>query len=778
MNKYEVLGVVGEGAYGVVLKCRNKETSEIVAIKKFKESEDDEMVRKTTLREVKILRMLKQENIVCLKEAFRRKGKLYLVFEYVERNMLEQLEESATGLHPELVRRLIYQLCLAIEYCHRHDIIHRDIKPENLLIGADNVLKLCDFGFARTLVGKQTSNPNYTEYVATRWYRSPELLLGSTNYGKEVDVWAIGCIMGELLDGQAMFPGESDIDQLYVIQRVLGPLTSEQMELFYRNPRFIGYKFPDMSKPETIEKKYFGKLTKKALHFIKGLLKKDPAERLSAGQCLEHPYFEGLKEEWEKRFKRPTPTPSLSTPTPAGHSSQPSLQSQTQSQPQTQVQGQSHSQSQSQSQSQGMQPPSHAHASGPVVPPLRDASVSRASVKAEELQSQSSARTNVSLSNLPPPNAKKSSTTTGPSNATAATYGQQHPSQHQQPMFVLEGRKEPNSYAESASSVPHGGGQSSTKSSFVSQYQHSQHQGHPIPGSTSSILRGRDLEKPRSPPITPPLGDGSKPSTPILGPGMGLSSFALGPRTSKNPSSSGSVQILSLQPSSGSSAATMGSSPSVPSNSTSTGGGSGSGNGGSNNAISSSNSGANAKNRQSARMDSLGGGSGMLSNQQYVNAANHHLAMMHSPPSTSSGSSPPSSMSGSIAPPPSSSSSGSQSSTAAASAVYAQGSFKQLKPPSSGRTKPSASKGVVKPSSRGGQVRSQFPRIGAEPPNSIAVLEANGSSSYGSYSGNQYGQQQQYGNNGGGDEDGIEEDVVGNGDAHHNNVRGAPARRF
>lgn len=145
MNKYEVLGVVGEGAYGVVLQCRNKETNEIVAIKKFKESEDDEIVRKTTLREVKILRMLKHNNIVELREAFRRKGKLYrppsvrnryplltpcryLVFEYVEKNLLEILEEKPTGLDGELVRRLIYQLCQAIEWCHQHDVVHRDIK--------------------------------------------------------------------------------------------------------------------------------------------------------------------------------------------------------------------------------------------------------------------------------------------------------------------------------------------------------------------------------------------------------------------------------------------------------------------------------------------------------------------------------------------------------------------------------------------------------------------------------------------------------------------------
>ncbi|PNH08918.1 Cyclin-dependent kinase-like 5 [Tetrabaena socialis] len=194
-NKYEIISIVGEGAYGVVLKCRNKETGEIVAVKKFKESDEDEIVRKTTLREVKMLRALRQENIVNLKEAFRRKQKLYLVFEYVERNLLEILEEHPGGIEQEQVRNYIYQLIKAVGWCHQHNIVHRDIKPENLLIspsalaGGVGKLKLCDFGFARQLPPPDVS---ITDYVSTRWYRSPELLLGSTHYGKEVDLWAIG----------------------------------------------------------------------------------------------------------------------------------------------------------------------------------------------------------------------------------------------------------------------------------------------------------------------------------------------------------------------------------------------------------------------------------------------------------------------------------------------------------------------------------------------------------------------------------------------------------
>eukprot|EP00891_Asterochloris_glomerata_P000786 jgi/Astpho2/786/Aster-00642 len=278
MNKYEVERIIGEGAYGVVLKCKNKETNETVAVKKFKESDDglhadDEAVRKTTLREVKMLRSLRHENIVDLLEAFRRKGKLYLVFEYVDKNLLEVLEEVPQGFSPEQVQQYVYQLVKAVAWCHQHNIVHRDIKPENLLIdplrqsGPDEVghLKLCDFGFARQLPGKEVS---ITDYVSTRWYRAPELLLGSSHYGKEVDMWAVGCIMGELIDGQPLFPGDSDIDQLYVIQKLLGPLTQEQHDLFMRSPRFAGLKFPDMSHPETMERKYARKLSPDALSFM------------------------------------------------------------------------------------------------------------------------------------------------------------------------------------------------------------------------------------------------------------------------------------------------------------------------------------------------------------------------------------------------------------------------------------------------------------------------------------------------------------------------------
>ena len=175
------------------------------------------------MREVKMLNTLKGKSVVKMIEAFKRKGRLYLVFEFMDRNLLEVLEEKPDGLDRQSVRMFIYQILKAVDYFHSQNVMHRDIKPENLLINSKtNELKVCDFGFARHIHRKSAidriqssskhstksaegnNNPaDLTDYVATRWYRSPELLLVSDDlpYGKEVDIWAVGCIMGELMDG-------------------------------------------------------------------------------------------------------------------------------------------------------------------------------------------------------------------------------------------------------------------------------------------------------------------------------------------------------------------------------------------------------------------------------------------------------------------------------------------------------------------------------------------------------------------------------------------------
>jgi Protein kinase domain len=161
-------------------------------------------------------------------------------------------------------------------------------------------LKLCDFGFARTIPAR---GGNLTEYVATRWYRAPELLLGGFEYGKAIDMWAIGCIMGEIIDGQPLFPGESEIDQLYLIQKALGPLTPTQQEIFQKNQRFLGLKFPEIFKLESLEKRYM-KVDNKALDFMYRLLKMEPGDRMTASEALQHPYL-------NDNYERPQTTTSI-----------------------------------------------------------------------------------------------------------------------------------------------------------------------------------------------------------------------------------------------------------------------------------------------------------------------------------------------------------------------------------------------------------------------------------------------------------------------------------
>ncbi|VDP70509.1 unnamed protein product [Echinostoma caproni] len=174
MEKYDNLGMVGEGSYGMVMKCRNKETGQLVAIKKFLDSEEDKLVKKIAAREIKMLKQLRHDNLVNLLEVFRRKKRLYLVFEFVDHTVLEDLENNPKGLSEITTKKILFQVVRGIEFCHVHNIIHRDIKPENVLVSRSGIVKLCDFGFARTLAAP---GEVYTDYVATRWYRAPELLV-------------------------------------------------------------------------------------------------------------------------------------------------------------------------------------------------------------------------------------------------------------------------------------------------------------------------------------------------------------------------------------------------------------------------------------------------------------------------------------------------------------------------------------------------------------------------------------------------------------------------
>ncbi|XP_075397671.1 cyclin-dependent kinase-like 3 isoform X4 [Tenrec ecaudatus] len=180
MEMYETLGKVGEGSYGTVMKCKHKVSGQIVAIKIFYEK-PEKSVNKIATREIKFLKQFRHENLVNLIEVFRQKKKIHLVFEFIDHTVLDELQHYCHGLESKRLRKYLFQILRAIEFLHNNNIIHRDIKPENILVSQSGITKLCDFGFARTLAAP---GDIYTDYVATRWYRAPELVLKDTTYGK------------------------------------------------------------------------------------------------------------------------------------------------------------------------------------------------------------------------------------------------------------------------------------------------------------------------------------------------------------------------------------------------------------------------------------------------------------------------------------------------------------------------------------------------------------------------------------------------------------------
>ncbi|XP_051935016.1 cyclin-dependent kinase-like 1 isoform X1 [Hippocampus zosterae] len=287
MEKYEKLAKIGEGSYGVVFKCRNRDTDQIVAIKKFVESEDDPMIKKIALREIRMLKQLKHVNLVNLLEVFRRKRHLHLVFEFCEQTVLNELEKHPRGVPEAQLKSIVWQTLQAVNFCHKHNCIHRDVKPENILLTKTGVIKLCDFGFARILTGPED---DYTDYVATRWYRAPELLVGDTQYGPPVDVWALGCVFAELLSGSPLWPGKSDVDQLYLIRKTLGDLIPRHQQVFRSNVFFSGVSIPEPDTTETLEKRFSGS-SPLALQVMKSCLVMDPSLRLSCEELLELPYI-------------------------------------------------------------------------------------------------------------------------------------------------------------------------------------------------------------------------------------------------------------------------------------------------------------------------------------------------------------------------------------------------------------------------------------------------------------------------------------------------------
>lgn len=290
MNRYRIIKNIGDGTYGSVLQAVNKKTNAVVAIKKMKKKfySWEECVK---LREVQSLKKLNHPNIVKLKEVIRENDELHFVFEFLEKNVYEMTKERKKFLPEKSIRKYMFQMISALAYMHKNGFFHRDMKPENLLLGADDNCKLADFGLAREI----RSKPPYTDYVSTRWYRAPEVLLRSAIYNSPLDMWAVGCIMAELYTFRPLFPGASESDQIYRICSVLGPPTRQTWEDGVKLAHQMGYKFPSFTR--TKFEQLIPTASRAGLQLLTDLLAYDPAKRPSASDALRYPYFKDLSLE-------------------------------------------------------------------------------------------------------------------------------------------------------------------------------------------------------------------------------------------------------------------------------------------------------------------------------------------------------------------------------------------------------------------------------------------------------------------------------------------------
>lgn len=294
MERYQRVekgGGIGEGAYGVVYKAKDKHTGETVAMKKIRLELEDEGMPSTALREISLLKELGHPNVVGLRDVVQESGRLYLIFEFLDKDLKRYLDSIPEPLPLERAKSFTFQMCRGLAFCHSRGVMHRDLKPQNLLVTPDGRLKLADFGLARAFC--PPIRP-LTHEVVTLWYRPPEILLGSTTYAPPVDVWAVGTILIEILTKRPMFPGDCEIDQLYKIFRLLGTPTEETWPgctaLQDWNPAFPQW-------PRVSLRSIAPELDDDCLDLVERTLMYDPKTRISVRAACDHPFFDTVDKE-------------------------------------------------------------------------------------------------------------------------------------------------------------------------------------------------------------------------------------------------------------------------------------------------------------------------------------------------------------------------------------------------------------------------------------------------------------------------------------------------
>ncbi|KAK1266525.1 Mitogen-activated protein kinase 4 [Acorus gramineus] len=296
-TKYVPIKPIGRGAYGIVCSSINRETNEKVAIKKINNAFENRVDALRTLRELKLLRNLRHENIIALKDVMmpthRRSFRdVYLVYELMDTD-LHQIIKSSQALSNDHCQYFLFQLLRGLKYLHSANILHRDLKPGNLLVNANCDLKICDFGLARTGKNGKDGGRFMTEYVVTRWYRAPELLLCCDNYGTSIDVWSVGCIFAELLGRKPIFPGTECLNQLKLIVNVLGSISEADLG-FIDNPKARKYIKSLPYSPGTPLARLYPNADPLAIDLLQRMLIFDPSKRISVSEALTHPYMSPL----------------------------------------------------------------------------------------------------------------------------------------------------------------------------------------------------------------------------------------------------------------------------------------------------------------------------------------------------------------------------------------------------------------------------------------------------------------------------------------------------
>ncbi|CAD8083448.1 unnamed protein product [Paramecium primaurelia] len=293
MKKFKEIKKSGDGTFGVVMKAENTESFELVAIKKMKQKYHN-FEECTNLREVKALMKLQNHpNIVKLKEIFLDNDTLCLVFEFVEKSIYQiysQHREQGKTMSDDQIKSIIYQVANGLSYMHKHGYFHRDLKPENLLMTENGIVKIIDFGLAREI----RSRPPYTDYVATRWYRAPEILLKQINYNSPVDIFALGCIMAELFLNRPLFQGNTELEQFNKILSTLGTFTQSDWP---EGCRLVSQLGMGLAQYQPLQlQQLIPNASIEALNLLSQMIKWDPNKRITAQQILTHPYFYNIQK--------------------------------------------------------------------------------------------------------------------------------------------------------------------------------------------------------------------------------------------------------------------------------------------------------------------------------------------------------------------------------------------------------------------------------------------------------------------------------------------------